>query len=121
MLIPPEVQDPSRTTEGLYFPSEAAGSFRQMAGRLERIAAHGPHGVRIAHFVTRRYGDALANHPDPQVREQQWREFFVALHSFLMLHSRDQSRDVLILQSILDENADLLPAHREEYRVDDDR
>lgn len=58
----------SHNTEDL--DPEAAASLREMPGRLQRIAAGGSYGIRIAHMVTRRYGDALANHFDPHVRER---------------------------------------------------
>lgn len=97
----------SRNTEDL--DPDAAASLREVAGRLQRIASGGEYGIRIAHMVARRYRDALGNHPDPQVREQQWREFFVALHVFLLLHASMPSRDTTVLRSLIDENADLLP------------
>ena len=87
---------------------DADRSLREMAGRLERIAAGGPFGAQIAHLVTRRYRDALGNHPDEQIREHQWRNFFVALHTFLVLHGSNGSRDLSILHSLLDENSDII-------------
>ena len=89
---------------------DAAASLREMAGRLQRIASGRTYGIRIAHMVARRYCDALGNNPDPQVREQQWREFFVTLHLFLLLqYASTPTRDAAVLRSLISENADLLP------------
>ena len=88
---------------------DAERSLREVAGRLQRIAAQGPYGIQIAHMVTRRYRDALENHPDEQIRTDQWRDFFMALHAFLALHTARKSQDFSTLRSLLDENLDILP------------
>jgi hypothetical protein len=59
-------------------PDEAE-SFAQVTALLRRVAPRTPFGGFIARMIARHYYDALANHADEGLREQLWRQFFVAL------------------------------------------
>ncbi len=85
--------------------ADAERSYRDLQQRLYRVASPGTPSA-IAHAVSRRYRVAL-NETDEAMRELRWREFIGALHAFLALASPPRSADALILQSIVDENADL--------------
>lgn len=87
---------------------EAEASIRELACRLRRVAANRSDGLHFAHLVTRYYREALAGHRDQHIREQRWRTFLIALHAFFMLHRSDPSPDLMILESIIVENSDLL-------------
>ena len=89
---------------------EAQASIHRMACHLRRVAAHGACGLLLARMVLRYYREALANHHDQQLREQRWRTFLIALHAFFMLHRSIPSPDLTIVESIIEENSDLLTA-----------
>lgn len=86
---------------------DAEASYRDMLHRLQRIARHGPCGLRVARLVAHRYREALAQ-DEGHRREELWRDFFVALQSFVVLHAGFARRDLTVLESILSENADAL-------------
>ena len=86
-------------------------SFAELDSRLQRVASRGPFGQFSADVVARRYRDALGYDGDDQLRLDRWRDFVVALKTFLVLHVSSQHDDIHILRSIVLENADLLPYH----------
>lgn len=89
-------------------PDETA-SLAELGKLLQRVALRGPFGEFAADVVARRYRDGLGNHTDEKERSERWRDFILALHTFVTLHVSGQRDDILILRSIVLENADLLP------------
>ena len=89
-------------------PDETA-SFVDVASLLHRVASRGPLGEFAAAAVARRYHDALSSRGDERVRTERWRDFLLALHTFVLLHALGSAEDVTTLRAIVDENADLLP------------
>jgi hypothetical protein len=88
---------------------DEAESLAEVTSLLERAASNGRFGGLIARMVSRRYYDALTNHTDENLREQLWRDFFVALNAFLALNATGSQTELDVLRSIVAENADLLP------------
>ena len=91
-------------------PDETA-SLAELGKLLQRVASRGPFGDFAADVVARRYRDALGNHGDEELRAEQWRDFILALHTFVTLHVSGHRDDILTLRSIVFENGDLLPYH----------
>jgi hypothetical protein len=89
-------------------PDETA-SLVNVAGLLHHVASRGPFGEFIAGAVARRYHAALAHHGDEPRCSELWRDFLVALHTFVALHATGRSEDIAVLRAIVEENADLLP------------
>jgi hypothetical protein len=94
---------------------DEAGSFAQMTALLRRVASRTPFGDFIAQMIARRYYDALASHADDSLREQLWRDFFVALNAFIVLRVTDGRAELDVLRSIVAENADLLPHFNDRF------
>lgn len=88
---------------------DATASFVDVAALLHRVASRGPFGEFVAGAVARRYHDALKPCNDESARCERWRDFFVALHTFVALHAMGSAEDVAVLRTIVKENADLLP------------
>ena len=91
-------------------PDETA-SCAELESRLLRVASCGPFGQFAVDAVARRYRDALGNPVDEGLRMERWRDFVLALHTFVTLHGSGQRDDIRALRSIVLENADLLPYH----------
>jgi hypothetical protein len=86
-------------------------SVAELGSLLQRVASRGPFGRFSADVVARRYRDALGSDGDEELRLDRWRDFIVALNTFLALHVSGHRDDIHILHSIVLENADLLPYH----------
>jgi hypothetical protein len=90
---------------------DKTASFAELGSLLQRVASRGPFGRFAADVVARRYRDALGYDGDEELRLDRWRDFVVALKTFLTLHVSSHNDDIHILRSIVLENADLLPHH----------
>ncbi len=93
-------------------PPEAQGSYAEIAACLDRLERYGDAALRESgESVRRQYLAALASRPGEQ---RAWRAFVLRLSEFLMLVealgtcvSLDEDARA-VLETILDENADLL-------------